>query len=164
MITVCRFALLFLAVSFGAELTLLSDELYFPTKQGSWERVDADQAGWDQKKLDDALAWAGEVGSSGVVILFRGRILAERHWVPDTDKESGQQRYSWSVVGKTDDGHLIEDVASVQKSITSILVGIAQEKGLLRIDRPVSEYLGKGWSNACPPMQSPVTVWLPFRA
>ena len=36
-----------------------------------------------------------------------------------------------------------EDVASIQKSLVSILVGIAQQKGLLDIDNSVTSYIGK---------------------
>jgi CubicO group peptidase (beta-lactamase class C family) len=53
---------------------------------------------------------------------------------------------------------VIEDVASVQKSVVSVLLGIAQEKGLLRISDPVSKYLGNGWSKAPPDKESRITL------
>ena len=40
------------------------------------------------------------------------------------------------------DGRSLEDVASIQKSIISLLVGIAQQKGLLDINDSVSSHLG----------------------
>jgi len=55
-------------------------------------------------------------------------------------------------------GHVIEDVASVQKSVASILIGIAQEKGLLRIDDTVTQYLGAGWSRAEPAQERAITI------
>ena len=36
-----------------------------------------------------------------------------------------------------------EDVASIQKSFVSVLIGIAQQKGLIDINNPVSLYIGK---------------------
>ena len=45
---------------------------------------------------------------------------------------------------RADDGRTIEDVASVQKSVASVLVGIAQQKGLLKIEDRVDKYLGVG--------------------
>ena len=36
-----------------------------------------------------------------------------------------------------------EDVASIQKSFVSILIGIAQQKGLLDINESVTSYIGK---------------------
>lgn len=157
MFAVTRFAFVFLlAVAVTTDcLPVSAGDLYFPPNEGEWETV---QEGWDRDKLDEALSWAGEVGSSGVVILLRGRILAERHWDTGSNDDPDQQRYSWSVVGKTEQGHLIEDVASVQKSITSTLVGMAQEKGLLRIEQPVSEYLGSGWSKATPKQEAKITL------
>ena len=44
--------------------------------------------------------------------------------------------------------HVIEDVASAQKSIAAVLIGIAQEKGLLDINDPVRKYLGTDWSDS----------------
>lgn len=137
------------------------EALYFPSGTESWQHVDPTSIGWDREKLDDALRWAGEVGSSGVVILHRGKILAQRHWdrQPDFRLANGNvNRYFFLVVGKNDAGHVIEDVASVQKSVTSILVGIAQEKGLLNIDDRVFKHLGRGWSKATQEQEDEITL------
>lgn len=49
-------------------------------------------------------------------------------------------------------------MASAQKSVASFLVGIAQAKGLLKIDDPVNQYLGAGWSRAEPTQEKAVTI------
>ena len=49
------------------------------------------------------------------------------------------------VKGKDADGHAIEDVASVQKSVVSMLMGIAIENNLVKLDEPVHKHLGRGW-------------------
>ena len=46
------------------------------------------------------------------------------------------------------DGSVVEDVASVQKSVVSFLVGVARGQGLLNLEDSVSTHLGAGWSNA----------------
>ena len=50
-----------------------------------------------------------------------------------------------------------EDVASIQKSLVSILVGIAQQKGLLDIDNSVTSYIGK-WTLLEEEKENPITV------
>lgn len=123
-----------------------SSALYFPGDVADWEKVEPQQAGWDQSKLDETLGWAGEHGSTSLVILYRGRILLEEHRVKR--KAETTQRYQRLFVGLNKEKQVIEDVASVQKSIVSILVGIALEKELLELDDPVSSHVGTGWSNA----------------
>jgi CubicO group peptidase (beta-lactamase class C family) len=53
---------------------------------------------------------------------------------------------------------VIEDVASVQKSVTAILVDIAQHKGFLKLDDRVSRHLGAGWSKASLEQEQSITV------
>ncbi|MEC7407607.1 MAG: hypothetical protein VYB72_02265, partial [Planctomycetota bacterium] len=60
--------------------TAVALSLYFPGEEGQWETVDAEVAGWNQSRLNALLDWAGEQRSSSVLILWQGRILAEKHW------------------------------------------------------------------------------------
>lgn len=146
--------------------------LYFPPKNVPWERVAPADVGWDAEALEEALAWAGDLNSSGVVILHRGRILAERQWQLDDPLAFGQlqletgdartfgpmtYRQVW-FHGTTGDGWAIEDVASTQKSVISILAGIAADRGFLDIEDPVSKYLGDGWSAAPPEAEARILV------
>ena len=124
----------FLLIILSPKVLAQDKGLYFPPDQGTWEMVKSADVGWDQAKLQKALDYAGQHRSSGVVILHQGKILAEQYW----DVVAKKGRYSQCVLSKNQAGHVIEDAASVQKSVASILVGIAQEKGLLRIDDPVN--------------------------
>jgi CubicO group peptidase (beta-lactamase class C family) len=134
--------------------------LYFPPAQGDWARVAPAAVGWDASKLEAALRLAGETRASGVVILHRGRILAEQYWNPDPERPAGKKAraYGALVVGRDAAGRAIEDVASVQKSISAMLAGIAQHKGLLRLEDPVQKHLGTGWSKATPEQEKAITV------
>jgi CubicO group peptidase (beta-lactamase class C family) len=135
--------------------------LYFPPADGPWEKVDPAKIGWDLAKLKDALSYFGENKSSGVVILHRGRILAEQYWPLKTDKENakgGLDPYFHMRLGENAAGRAIEDVASVQKSVTAMLVGMAQSKGLLKLDDPVIKHLGKGWSQAPAGDEAKITI------
>lgn len=157
---------LFLLLVFYLPLPLsaadqVADNLYFPPANGDWKRVDPAKVGWNVSKLKQALDYAGQNKSSGVVILYRGRILAEQYWPldPPEKKPNGQPYpYFHMRVGKNRDGRAIEDVASAQKSVTAMLVGIAQHKGLLKIEDPVSKHLGKGWSKAPAKAEAQITI------
>lgn len=128
-------------------------KLYFPTKD-RWESVEPDAVGWKVPELDAAIDFAMSRKSSGVVVLHRGRILAERY----QQVAEPSLRYRSMVRGKAGNGQAIEDVASVQKSVASILVGIAQEKGLVKLNDPVHKHLGKGWSHATTEQEGQITL------
>ncbi len=98
----------------------------------------ADDIGWDQAGLDKALAFAESRATKALVLLHGGRILAERY------------------VGVGPD--FLREVASCQKSIVSLLVGIAADRSLLALDDPVTDHLGVGWSNAGPEQEALITI------
>ena len=132
---------------------------YFPASGGTWEKVSPAKVGWNEDRLRAALDFAGRTQASGVVILHRGRLLAEEYWSPDHGQVGKKGReYDLLVRGHDAAGRVIEDVASVQKSVAAILVGIAQHKGLLRIDDAVTLHLGKGWSNASLEQEAAITL------
>jgi CubicO group peptidase (beta-lactamase class C family) len=126
-------------------------DLYFPPAAGEWETMDAAAVGWDTAALERALDYARSVKSSGVVVLHRGRIVAERYWPAELDLSLEVDRHYQGMVARTtEDGRTIEDIASGQKSVVSFLAGVAAGKGLLDFDAPVSRYLGEGSSKARP--------------
>jgi CubicO group peptidase (beta-lactamase class C family) len=137
-----------------------SAALYFPAAKGEWAQVTPASVGWKEDKLAAALQLAGRTRASGVVILHRGKILAEQYWKPDEDAKAGAKarEYGALIRGRDAAGHAIEDVASVQKSVAAILVGIAQHRGLLRLDDPVQKHLGPGWSKASREQEQAITL------
>jgi CubicO group peptidase (beta-lactamase class C family) len=144
------------AVVIGALLvspTSPAESLYFPKGNSDWARADPSRVGWNLGALDAALDYARTAHSSSVVVLLNGRILAEREW--DVD---GPARYTRMRVGKTSDGHVIEDVASAQKSLVAVLAGVAQARGKLDLNAAVDKYLGPGWSKADRAAESAITV------
>ena len=137
------------------------DDLYFPPLKGQWESVDPAKAGWNPAKLQQALDYAGKNKSSGVLILYRGRILAEQYWPLDPPEKTSAGKpnaYFHMRLGQDAKGRAVEDVASAQKSVTAMLVGIAQHKGLLKIEDPVHKHLGKGWSKAPAAAEARITI------
>lgn len=81
---------------------------------------------------------AGEHATRSLVVLLGGGILAERHWGVDAAFR--------------------RDVASCQKSVTGLLVGIARDRGLLAAGDLVSDHLGAGWSDAPPTDEAQIRV------
>ena len=127
--------------------------LYFPPAGGTWETVPPAAAGWDPARLEAALALAADRASTGVVILHRGRILAERHWTLD-DPSPAHANGSFP---RTAAGHAVEDVASVQKSVVAVLLGMARARGLLDLEDPVAAH-EPGWTAASAEQESAVTI------
>ncbi len=141
--------------------------IYFPpaATTAEWEKIAPAEAGYDAGKLEEALDYARKQRSSGVVVLYRGKILAEGYWNPDELPAEGvkggakkKAGYSMRVSGRDAAGRVIEDVASAQKSISAILCGLAQERGFLKISEAVDLHLGKGWSKATAEQEAAITV------
>jgi CubicO group peptidase (beta-lactamase class C family) len=103
---------------------------YFPPTVGSvWATARPSEAGFDSVALTAALDWAGTQQSRAVVVLWRGRLVAERYWNGWTTNTAGP----WFSAGKT---------------VTSALVTHLAALGRLSLDAPVRHQLGTGWSRA----------------
>ena len=87
-----------------------------------WEAVDPAEAGLDPAALADMAAAAERAGSECLVVTRDGALVGEWYW----DGFDPQRE---------------REVFSVTKSITATLVGIAQDRGLLDIDDPASDYI-----------------------
>ena len=134
-----------------------ASDLYYPEIASRWETVSPRNAGFDPQKLEKVTKYAKKQKSSGVIILYQGRMVTEQYW-DTTPKGWENTHYKNLLIEMTSDGRAIEDVASIQKSIISFLAGVARGKGKLDIERPVSGYLGTGWSKAALSQESHITV------
>lgn len=102
-------------------------------------------AGWNDAALQEVLAYARSQKTTGLLIIQNRQVIAEQHWPLADDATAFRAAF---VHGQAPDGALLEDVASQQKSFIAILIGVAVDEGLLDVERPVSAYLGAGWSKA----------------
>lgn len=134
------------------------EKLYFPEADADWETVVPADVGFDQAKLDEAAKLAEAMHSSALLVLHQGRILLEHYSPIDEDSAHSSGGYQRMLQGYTDDGQPIEDVASVQKSVTAFLTGTAVTADKLSLDEPVSVYLPQGWSNATAAQESAITI------
>jgi len=132
-----------------------SSDLYFPKVTSKWETISPEQVGINSQKLQEIIKYAKKQNSTGLIILYEGRILTEQYWNIELQK---REPYKGFLIEITSDGRTIEDVASVQKSIISFIAGVAREQGKLDIDQTVSSYIGTGWSKASFSQENKITV------
>jgi CubicO group peptidase (beta-lactamase class C family) len=113
---------------------------YYPPLSGdTWDKTEPGSLGWDANKLTDLLKYLDSNNTGAFIILYKGRIVNETYW----------RGYNASTSAK---------IFSATKSIGAFLTGLAQEQGKLDIDKPVSDYLGAGWSNASLSQKTKITV------
>lgn len=122
----------------------------------TWLRTTPAELGWDLALIDEAVELARIQRSSALVIAVNGRIVVERYFeVKPRDPVAPFALMSFDPLA---DGEVVEDVASLQKSVIGVLALIAVENGRLGLEAPVSDYLGPGWSKASREKESAITV------
>ena len=109
-----------------------------PTSGAAWDTIAGARLGYDMAALTAALDWAGTQRSTAVIVLWRGRIVAERYW-------NGWTPMKDSII------------ASAGKSVLSAIVGELARSGQLSPDSAATRYLGAGWSRS-PGTESRITV------
>lgn len=115
-------------------------QLYFPPITGNtWDTISPSSLGWCTDKLDSVIQFAGDKNTKALIVLKDGKRAVEKYY--GTFKQDSI--WFW---------------ASAGKSLTSLLVGIAQEQGFLNIQNPVSDYLGQGWTSCTPQQEANIKV------
>ncbi len=112
---------------------------YFPPDTGVWETINTQNLGWCDDELDDLHGFLEEKNTKAFIILKNGRIAVEWYYGTFTQDSI----WYW---------------ASAGKSLTSTLIGIAQEEGLLSVDDPTQDYLGVGWTNTTAEQEAQITI------
>jgi CubicO group peptidase (beta-lactamase class C family) len=143
------------AASIALALALAACASLAPAARPEPGPVDPASAGWNAAALEDVVSYLAGQKSTGLVIIADNQIIAEKLWPLPSDAEAFRSGF---VHGVGADGALLEDVASQQKSFVAILVGIAIDKGLVDLSKPVSVYAGPGWSKASPQQEGVITV------
>lgn len=111
-----------------------AQQLYFPPLVGnSWDTISPASLGWCPNKIDSLYSFLHRENSKAFIVLKDGKIVLEKYFGAFT-KDS---IWYWASAGKT---------------ITSFLIGKAQEERYLSINDTSSKYLGNGWTS-CSPFQ-----------
>ena len=109
----------------------VSAQLYFPPVIGStWDTIGPNSLGWCQDKIDSLVDYLGNKNTKAFILLKDGKIVIEHYYGTFTQ----DSLWYW---------------ASAGKSLTSFVVGIAKQEGLLNLSDSTSKYLGSGWT-ICP--------------
>ncbi len=117
--------------------------------------VDPAKAGWNTTALDEVIAYVQSQKTTGFLIIQDRKVIYEHNWPLPADAATFKANFTH---GTDAHGALEEDVASAQKSFVAILAGVAIDKRLLDISKPVSAYLGPGWSKVAAEQEKLITV------
>lgn len=105
-----------------------SPTMYFPSNNDtSWETVSMNSLGWNEGAVSPLKNFLIEKHTKAFMILVNGRIVMEEYF----DGQTASSDWKWNSAGKT---------------LVSATAGIAKQEGLLNLDDPASQYLGKGWT------------------
>ena len=136
--TLYKTILLMAICSFAYPLS--AQNLYFPPVAGNeWETMSPSELGWCQDRIDSLYDLLDENNTKAFIILKDGKIVLEKYF------GTFRQDSIWYW-------------ASAGKSLTSCLVGIAAQEGLLSLSDTTSKYLGEGWTACTPQQEDKITI------
>lgn len=131
---------IFFACIFIANTIIFAQNSYFPPIIGStWEKTDPTTLKWCTNKIDPFYAYLEQTNSKAFIVLKDGKIVMEKYFGTFTQDSV----WYWASAGKT---------------VTSSLIGIAQEEGLLKIQDKSSKYLGTGWTSLTAAKEDLITL------
>lgn len=117
-----------------------AQNLYFPPTTGNtWDTISPTSLSWCQPRIDSLYNYLQSTNTDAFIILKDGKIVLEKYFGTFT-KDS------------------IHYWASAGKSLTAMMVGIAQQKSLLNINDSVSKSIGVGWTNETQQKEKLITI------
>ncbi len=115
-------------------------DLYFPPVAGdTWEATSVASLGWNQHAVTELYNYLDQKNTRAFILLKDGRIVLEKYYGSFT----ATSNWYWASAGKT---------------VTALLVGIAQQEGKLKLSDKTSQYLGTGWTSAAPAKEELITI------
>jgi CubicO group peptidase (beta-lactamase class C family) len=119
----------------------VSAQSYFPPNDSSeWDTLSPSNFDWCPDKIDSLYGFLDEANSKSFILLKDGKIVLEQYF----DEHTDSSYWYWASAGKT---------------LSSFLMGIAQEEGFLNINDTTSDYLGSGWTYSSPEEEEKITIW-----
>jgi len=106
---------------------------------------------------DDLDSYLKENNTSSFLVSEKGKIIFEKEFKVQKNLRPKSLMFFNLLRHGFIEGRSQEDVASIQKSFVSILVGIAQQKGLVDINESVNAYIGK-WTQLSQEKESLIKV------
>ncbi|MBP1672343.1 MAG: serine hydrolase [Bacteroidetes bacterium] len=117
-----------------------AQSLYFPPiSTNQWETMNPDLLNWNSANIDSLNQFLERNNTKAFILLKDGKIVLEKYF-DDFDTNS---IWYWASAGKT---------------LTSFLIGIAQQEQYLSIYDTSSQYLGLGWTECSPEQERKITI------
>lgn len=119
---------------FGQQMSATS--FYFPPIDSQeWEKMSLADAGLDQGKMGEFLAWLSQTDTRAFLILKDGKLVVEEYWggkLTGLGPMDSESFWYWASAGKT---------------LTAAMIGIAENDKFLKIKDKSQKYLGAGWTS-----------------
>jgi len=117
-----------------------AQSLYFPPAEGNeWDTIAPSSLGYCRQKIESLFDFLEAENTKAFILLKDGKIVLEKYFGSQTQTSPWQ----WASAGKT---------------ITSFLVGIAQQEGHLSISDTTAAFLGQGWTDCTPEQEEKITI------
>jgi hypothetical protein len=115
--------------------------IYFPPLSSTafWDTLSPAALGWCTDKIDSLYDYLNQQDTKGFIVLKDGKIVLEKYFGTFT----ADSLWYWASAGKT---------------ITSFLVGKAQEENFLSLSDTSASYLGAGWTNFTPSKENKIKI------
>jgi CubicO group peptidase (beta-lactamase class C family) len=114
--------------------------MYFPAASGTgWETTPISALGWNQTAIQPLKDFLSQKNTRSFMILVNGRIVMEEYF----NGHTSATEWEWNSAGKT---------------LVASTTGIAQQEGLLDINKKASDYVGTGWTNMLQEKENLITV------
>lgn len=121
--------------------------LYFPpTGSTEWQTTTPESLGWNTANLQSLYNYLQQQDTRAFLVLKDGKIVLEKYFgqnIQGTSAFNQNSLWYWASAGKT---------------LTSFMVGKAQEEGFLNIGDKSSKYLGTGWTSTPAVKENLITV------
>lgn len=115
-------------------------QIYFPPNTGNtWATTTPAELGWCEDQIPELLTFLESNNTKAFIVLKNGKIVIENYFGTFTQ----DSLWYWASAGKT---------------LTSYLVGIAQQNGQLSINDLSSSYLGSGWTSCTAAQENNITI------
>lgn len=129
-----------LLILFIFSIVSKSQPSYFPPNTGnSWDSISPNALGWCTNKIDTLYDFLYNTNTKAFIVLVDGKLALEKYFGTFT-KDS---LWYWASAGKT---------------VTSFLIGKAQEESYLSISDTSSKYLGTAWTNCTAAKEEKITI------
>lgn len=124
---------------FGVQLTHAQSTYFPPNNSNNWDTIAPISLGYCTSQIDSLCQFLDRNNTKAFILLKDGKIVLEKYF----DGFKVDSNWYWASAGKT---------------LTAMLIGIAQSDGSLNILDTSQQYLGNGWTSATLAQEEKITL------